>query len=279
MTNASESEREPFFEATGGESRGALAVIPARAGSKRLPGKNVRVLCGLPALAYTIAAARDSGLFSLVMVSTDSEAIAEVARRYGAEVPFLRAAALSDDVTPVSSVTVDALTRVDKAGRRFAFVAQLMPNCPLRDAADVRDSFEQFRHTESYSQLSVARFGWQTPWWAMRRGDDFTLDPLFPREAVTRGQDLPPVFCPTGAIWWARAETLREAGTFHVPGRTGWEIDPVHAIDIDTEDDWRLAEALMVMQAEVTQAEVTQAEHHPRVRDGASAGERHHHAR
>jgi pseudaminic acid cytidylyltransferase len=223
----------------------ALAVIPARAGSKRLPGKNVRVMCGLPAIAYTIAAARDSGLFSHVCVSTDSEAIAAVARHYGADVPFLRAAELADDLTPVSSVTLDALTRVDRSGRRFTSVAQLMPNCPLRDAADVRDSYEQFVETKSCSQLSVAPFGWQTPWWAMRRGGDFTLDPLFPSEAVTRGQDLPPLFCPTGAIWWARAETLRDAGTFHVPGRTGWEIDPVHAIDIDTEDDWKLAEALM----------------------------------
>ena len=242
------------------QPRGALAVIPARAGSKRLPGKNVRAMCGLPAIAYTIAAARASGLFSLVIVSTDSESIAEVARRYGADVPFLREAALSDDQTPVSSVTVDALTRVDREGQRFASVAQLMPNCPLRDAADVRDSFEQFNRTDACAQLSVARFGWQTPWWAMRRADDFTLDPLFPREAVMRGQDLPPLFCPTGAIWWARAQTLREAGTFHVPGRTGWEIDPVHAIDIDTEDDWRLAEALMAQTL-------------------VSPGERYHHAR
>jgi pseudaminic acid cytidylyltransferase len=261
MTNAGDNGPDRFYEAAGDGPRAALAVIPARAGSKRLPGKNVRVLCGLPALAYTIAAARDSGLFSLVIVSTDSETIADVALRYGAEVPFLRAAALSDDETPVSSVTVDALTRVDRAGRRFASVAQLMPNCPLRDAADVRESFEQFIDTESCSQLSVAPFGWQTPWWAMRRADDFTLAPLFPREAVMRGQDLPPLVCPTGAIWWARAETLREAGTFHVPGRTGWEIDPVHAIDIDTEDDWRLAEALMMTARR------------------SSPGERHHHAR
>jgi pseudaminic acid cytidylyltransferase len=261
MTGMGEHEPERFFEAADEEPRAALAVIPARAGSKRLPCKNVRMLCGLPALAYTIAAARDSRLFSLVMVSTDSEAIADVALRYGAEVPFLRAAALSDDETPVSSVTVDALIRVDETGRRFASVAQLMPNCPLRDAADVRESYEQFIDTESSSQLSVARFGWQTPWWAMRQGDDFTLAPLFPREAVMRGQDLPPLVCPTGAIWWARAETLRAAGTFHVPGRTGWEIDPVHAIDIDTEDDWRLAEALMTTARRV------------------SPTERHHHAR
>jgi pseudaminic acid cytidylyltransferase len=252
---------EPMFaDAMIDEPRGTLAVIPARAGSKRLPGKNIRVLCGLPALAYTIAAARDSGLFSLVLVSTDNETIAEIATRHGADVPFLRAAALADDETPVSSVTVDALLRVDRSGRRFNCVAQLMPNCPLRDAADVRDSFEQFVETEASAQLSVARFGWQTPWWAMRRGDDFTLAPLFPQEAVARGQDLPSVFCPTGAIWWARADTLREAGTFHVPGRTGWEIDPVHAIDIDTEDDWRLAEALM----EQRRASHGEVRHHAR---------------
>lgn len=242
------------------QPRGALAVIPARAGSKRLPGKNIRVMCGLPALAYTIAAARDSGLFSLVLVSTDNETIAEIATRHGADVPFLRDAALADDETPVSSVTADALARVDRSRRRFAWVAQLMPNCPLRDAADVRDSFEQFIDTRACSQLSVTRFGWQTPWWAMRRTDDFTLEPMFPREVVMRSQDLPPVFCPTGAIWWARTETLRDAGTFHVPGRTGWEMDPVHAVDIDTEDDWRLAEALMEQRR-------------------ARRGEIHHHAR
>jgi pseudaminic acid cytidylyltransferase len=149
--------------------------------------------------------------------------------------------------------------RVDRLGRQFASVAQLMPNCPLRDAADVRESFKQFTSTQSCSQLSVARFGWQTPWWAMRRAEDFTLRPLFPREAVMRGQDLPPLVCPTGAIWWARADTLRENGTFHVAGRTGWEIDTVHAIDIDTEDDWRLAEALMLAE---TQRQAAPKERH-----------------
>jgi N-acylneuraminate cytidylyltransferase len=163
----------------------------------------------------------------------------------------------------VSSVTGAALIRLDRAGGRFAAVAKRLPNCRLRDAADVRESFEQFDETQSVSQLSVAPFGWQTPWWAMRRADDCTLVPLFPREAVTRGQDLSPLVCPTGAIWWARAETLREEGTFHVPGRTGWEMHPFHAIDIDTEDDWLLAEALMMT----------------RMHGRASPKERHHHAR
>jgi len=222
-----------------------LAVIPARAGSKRVPGKNIRSMCGRPALAYSIAAARDSGLFARIVVSTDSELIAEIATRYGAEVPFLRDPDLSDDQTPVSMVTADVLIRLDPHGDTFTSVAQLLPNCPLRDAADVRDSFHQFRLSGAHAQLSIARYGWQPPWWAMRRTPELALVPLFPQEIVRRSQDLPALFCPTGAIWWARAQVLRDGGTYHVDGRTGWEIDAIHGIDIDTEEDWQLAEALM----------------------------------
>lgn len=227
--------------------RGAvdLAVIPARAGSRRVPGKNTRTLGRKPALAYTIEAAYESGLFARVIVSTDSDAIAEIAVRWGAEVPFLRDAGLSDDETPVSAVTVDAIERLDPTGTVFANVAQLMPNCPLRDAHDVRASFAQFTATGAASQLSIARFGWQPPWWAMERTEEFALVPLFPREVTRRSQDLAPLFCPNGAVWWARARVLREARTYHVDGRTGWEIDAVHGLDIDTEDDWRLAEMLI----------------------------------
>jgi CMP-N-acetylneuraminic acid synthetase len=232
----------------------ALAVIPARAGSKRLPDKNVRVMCSKPAIAYSIEAARHSGLFARVIVSTDSERIAEIAIRFGAEVPFLRDATLADDQTPVSMATADALARLDPTGRTFNAVAQLLPTCPLRDAADVRDSFRQFVASQARTQLSIARYGWQPPWWAMRRAPDLSLRPLFPHEAVQRSQDLPAVFCPTGAIWWARAEVLREARTYHIDGRTGWEIDPLHGLDIDTNEDWRLAEALMLMQQRLAPA-------------------------
>jgi CMP-N-acetylneuraminic acid synthetase len=223
----------------------ALAVIPARGGSKRVPGKNIRALCGLPAIAYSIEAARESGLFARVIVSTDSESIAEIAVRHGAEVPFLREPALADDHVPVSAATVDVLKRLDPDGTAFTSVAQLMPNCPLRDAGDVRDSFRQFVLSGARSQLSVARYGWQPPWWAMRRTPALTLVPLFPAEIVRRSQDLPALFCPTGAIWWAQADALREAGTYHIEGRTGWEIAAIHGLDIDTEEDWHLAEALM----------------------------------
>jgi N-acylneuraminate cytidylyltransferase len=230
-----------------------LAVIPARGGSKRLPNKNVRELAGRPLIAHTIEAALGSGLFERVIVSTDSEEIAAAAESCGAEVPFRRSAALADDHVPVSAATADALDRVDPDGR-YQAVAQLMATCPLRTAGDVHASFSAFLAGGADSQLSVTRFGWQNPWWAFRRSEDGVLQPLFPHQATARGQDLPPLFSATGAIWWARANVIRRARTYHVPGRTGWEIPWPRGVDIDTEEDWAMAAQLLASQAEVPDA-------------------------
>lgn len=221
-----------------------IAIIPARGGSKRIPGKNIRPLAGKPIITYTIAAARESGLFERIVVSTDSPEIAEVARQYGAEVPFLRDAKLADDVTPVSEVTADVLLRLDPAGDKFDVVAQLMPNCPLRNACDVSDSLRQFEKAGAESQISVVRYGWQNPWWAMRRNERYELEPVFKEQMTARSQDLPELFCPTGAIWWARTGTLRQTKTFHLENRSGWEIPWQRGIDIDTFEDWAMAEVL-----------------------------------
>jgi pseudaminic acid cytidylyltransferase len=231
------------------ENSAIIAIIPARGGSKRIPGKNIRPLAGKPALAYTIAAACESGLFARVMVSTDSLEIAEVARQYGAEVPFLRDAALADDHTPVSAATADALTRLDPTGNGFTLVAQLMPNCPLRTADDIRDSYRQFAAGGAESQISVVRYGWQNPWWAMRKNERQELEPLFPEPMKARSQDLPELYCPTGAIWWARTDTLQREKTFHIPNRKGWEIPWQRGIDIDTMEDWAMAEVLLGLSA------------------------------
>ncbi len=222
-----------------------LAVIPARGGSKRIPNKNIRVLGDKPLIAYTIEAARRSGLFEAIVVSTDSPSIAEIARQYGAEVPFLREGRLADDITPVSAATVDALQRMDPAGDVFGSVCQMMANCPLRTFEDIVDSYRQFTETGAGSQISVVRYGWQNPWWAMRRNEQFTLEPLFKDRITARSQDLPELFCPTGAVWWAGADVLKLHGTFHVKHRTGWEIPWERGVDIDTEDDWSMAEVLL----------------------------------
>ena len=196
-------------------------------------------------IAHTIEAARESGLFDCVMVSTDCEEIAEIAQKFGGEIPFLRARSLADDLTPVSEATADALSRLDPGGERFSFVAQLMANCPLRSADDLRDSFRQFEQAKVESQISVVRYGWQNPWWAMRRNEKNELQPLFREQVTARSQDLQELYCPTGAIWWAQAESLRRTKTFHLENRTGWEISWQHGIDIDTPDDWAMAEALL----------------------------------
>jgi N-acylneuraminate cytidylyltransferase len=221
----------------------ALAVIPARGGSRRVPGKSIRDLLGRPAIAYTIDAALECGLFERVIVTTDSEAIAAVGRSCGAEVPFLRDAGLADDQTPVSAATVDALQRL--GADSFEHVAQLMPNCPLRIAEDIRSSHGAFVASGAPAQLSVARFGFQNPWWAVRRDPRGRLVPLFSDRITARSQDLPELFCPTGAVWWVQTAVLLRERTFHVPGRTGWELPWQRAMDIDTEDDWQLAEQLL----------------------------------
>lgn len=220
-------------------------MIPARGGSERIPLKNIRELCGKPAIAYTIAAALQSSIFERVVVSTDSAEIAVVAQAHGAEVPFIRQAHLADNHTPVSLVTLDALERLDAETSVFNNVAQLMPNCPLRTAEDLRASYRQFLDTGACSQISVTRYGWLNPWWAFTRDAEGQLLPVFDEQSTKRSQDLPDVFCPTGAIWWARTDVLRKEKTFHVEGRTGWEIPWHRGVDIDTEDDWKLAELLM----------------------------------
>lgn len=226
-------------------SASVIAIIPARGGSKRVPRKNVRKMLDRPLIAYTIEAALRSGIFAQVVVSTDCPEIAAAARAEGAEVPFMRKSTLADDITPVSAPTVDMLVKLDPAGGRYAQVCQLMANCPLRDAGDITSSYRQFIETGAPSQISVMHYGWQNPWWAMRRDDQFTLDPLFEEAIGARSQDLVELFCPTGAVWWARADVLRRERTYHVARRTGWEIDWQHGMDIDTEDDWTMAEMLM----------------------------------
>lgn len=224
-----------------------LAVIPARGGSKRVPGKNIRLLRGKPALQYTVEAALHSQLFERVIVSTDERKIADLAVSLGAEAPFLRGAELSNDFTPVSAVTIDAIGQVDSRSH-FKAVCQLMPNCPLRNAQDIRDSYEQFSSSGAVTQISITSYGWLNPWWAVRRSDDFKLEHVMPALVENRSQDMPHLYCPTGAVWWADCDALKNAGTFHIDGKRGWEIPWQRAVDIDSEEDWRTTEVLLHIQ-------------------------------
>ncbi len=226
-----------------------IAIIPCRGGSKRIPGKNIRPLQGKPIIGYAIEAALRSSLFERVVVSTDSEEIAEIARKFGADVPFMRDKKLADDFSPVSAATVDAVKRIDPTGGIFHNVAQLMANCPLRSAEDVRASYEQFVSSGAKSQISVTEYGWLNPWWAMTSDEKHILTPLFKERVTSRSQDLPHLYCPTGAIWWAKSAILREYGTFYAPDYSGWSMPWERAVDIDTEEDWKMAEVLFAKKA------------------------------
>lgn len=228
------------------ERPSCIAVIPARGGSKRIPRKNVRDFMGKPMIAHTIEAAVESDLFKQVVVSTDDEEIASISEAYGATVPFRRPDALADDHTPISEVTVDALERLDPDNTRYEYAAQLMANCPLRTAEDLIRSHSHLLEMGHDLQLSVFEFGWQNPWWALKMSEDETLEPLFEEmfQEDVRSQDQPPLYCISGAIWWAKSAVLRQKGTYHTEERAGCTIPWEHAVDIDTEEDWRFAEVL-----------------------------------
>lgn len=226
-----------------------IAIIPARGGSKRLPRKNLIEFKGKPLLALTIDAAIASGLFDQVLVSTEDAEIAEIARTRGAAVPFLRDGAF-DDYAPVSAATITALHQAQAHwGQAFHTVVQLMPNCPLRRAADIQDAVGHFEDSGLEFQISCFKYGWMNPWWATKIDGEGRPTPVFAEALGKRSQDLEELYCPTGAIWIARGEALCEAGSFYGPGHRYYPMSWVAAMDIDDESDLQMARALADMAA------------------------------
>lgn len=221
-----------------------IAVIPARSGSKRIPNKNIIDLKGKPMLAWTIEAAIQADLFDRVIVSTDSSEYAEIAKAYGASCDFLRTQA-QDDLSPVSLATLHATSSATSFYQeQYQTVVQLMPNCPLRDFAHVRSAMTFFTNNNNSSCISGFKYGWQNPWWAHKIIDQNPV-PLFEGATTTRSQDLPELYCPTGAIWISTIEKLRTHKTFYSPGWRFYILPWEAAVDIDDYDDLRLAQALL----------------------------------
>ena len=229
--------------------RETIAIIPARGGSKRIPRKNIIDFNGKPMIAWTIEAALSAGIFSKVLVSTDCEEISEVARAFGAEVPFLRSGN-SDDITPVSEATCDALMQSeDYWGVKFEAVAQLMANCPLRTNKDIVDFMGGYADRQVPFLLSCFKFGWMNPWWAFKLDSDQTHIPLFPHALKQRSQDLDDLFCPTGSIWVANSDALKRSRTFYGTGHQFHPISWKAAVDIDDLDDLEFARSVSVTEA------------------------------
>lgn len=221
----------------------ALAVILARGGSKRMPRKNIVDFCGKPMLAWSVEAALVSGAFTRVLVSTDDPEIASIARSCGAQAPFLRSGA-ADDRAPSSEATAVALAQAEAHwSEQYGVVAQLMANCPLRDVNDIRRSIDHFLTRGVRSQVSCARLGWMNPWWSAELGAKGEPSYLFPEMRTRRSQDLPPLYCPSGALWLAQAAVLKQERTFFVPDHVFYPLHWMSAIDIDDEADLEMATA------------------------------------
>ena len=199
-------------------------------------------------ITWTIEAALKTNVFDKVLVSTDDQQTAQIAKEQGADCPFLRLNK-ADDTAPISEATLHALEQAEEYYcEQYDVVIQLMANCPLRTSQTISSMVEEFINTDDDFMLSHTRYGWLNPWWASQVNKENKVIPIFKEELKQRSQDLPELICPTGAIWAAKTNALKEQGTFHGKGKTAYIINTIEAMDIDDTEDWALAEALFEVQ-------------------------------
>ena len=219
----------------------AIAVITARGGSKRIPGKNIRDFCGKPILAYSVEAALNSELFAEVMVSTDSGQIAETAKAYGANVPFLRSVETSDDYATTADVLSEVLRNYQKIGRCFDAFCCLYPTAPFVTAEKLRKAAETFQISRADSLMCVTRFSYP-PQRAVVLRDGF-LSWAYPEYERMRSQDLEPLYHDCGQFYFCRTDVFRERNSMVTERTVSFLLPETEVQDIDNEDDWLIAEA------------------------------------
>lgn len=220
-----------------------LALIPARGGSKGIPRKNVRPIAGKPLIAWTIEAARNAAGVSRVVVSTEDEGIAAIAREWGAEVPFMRPAELATDEAPGLAPVLHAAESLP--GHDDLILLQ--PTSPLRGAEHVSALLAFAADRQASSVVSVCEAG-KHPAWMYRMDGEGRLEPLMADDA-TRRQELPAAWALNGAMYWIRTAQLLESRTLISPNSLGYPMDAESSTDIDTPLDWRIAEFLLAGRA------------------------------
>jgi CMP-N-acetylneuraminic acid synthetase len=221
-----------------------IAIIPARSGSKRLPGKNTRLFFGHPMLAYSVSAALNSGLFGEVILSSDDPAIGRIAGEYGASF-VLRPPELATDSAGLVEVARHVLDTLGSRGIKPESICQCMPNCPLVRSADIIQHWHLFEDEHRHFQISVIPYRGLYPHWAITADERHCGRWLFGERFMVRSQELAPAFCPTGAIWWARTADFLAQNAFYGSDFTVVPMDPNRGIDIDDEEDLKLAELLV----------------------------------
>ncbi len=214
-----------------------LCVIPARGGSKRIPRKNIKPFFGKPMLAYPIQAALQSGLFDAVVVSTEDAEIAEVARSYGA-LPLARPSQLADDFTPTVPVIADAIHQL--VNTQIQQVCCIYPCTPLLTSETLIKAHQLLTEVEQPYVFPVVSFP-AAPQLALKRSQSGSMVPLFNMAENVRTQDLEPAYFDAGQFYWGRVDAWIQGLNIHQHGY-GMPIASSQAVDIDTLEDWQLAE-------------------------------------
>lgn len=218
----------------------AIAIITARGGSKRIPRKNIKEFCGKPIIAYSIDAAKESGLFDEIMVSTDDAEIAGIAKEYGASVPFMRSEATSNDFATTGDVINEVVTEYEKLGKTFDIICCIYPTAPFIRSERLVEGIKLIESGEYDAITPVVKFSYPP-----QRGfimEDGYIRYKYPEFARTRSQDLEPMYHDVGQYYFTTMKSFKEIGSFS-PKRSGAVIitdDEVQ--DIDNPEDWATAE-------------------------------------
>lgn len=217
-----------------------LAVIPARGGSKRIPRKNIKDFCGKPIMVFSIDAALKTNLFDEVMVSTDDEEIAEIAKKYGAVVPFLRNSKTSNDFAILKDVLMEVLAKYEEQEKTFDQICCILPTAPLIEAKDIIVAHQILEQHKCVSVIPVVKYSYTI--FRSLKIENGKLKMNWPENFFKRSQDLPDAYHDSGLFYWYDkkyfTETVSGFGEDSIP----YILNEIKVQDIDTIDDWEIAE-------------------------------------
>lgn len=218
----------------------SVAIITARGGSKRIPHKNIKPFLGKPIIAYSIEAARTAGCFDEVMVSTDDEEIAEIARSYGAVVPFMRSAENSDDFSTTRDVVREVLKQYMQVGKSFEYACCIYPTAPFITAQRLKESMQLLEEKQADSVLPVVRFSFPPQRCLVFKEGRAVFK--WPEHMLTRSQDLEPFYHDCGQYYCLNTKAFEEQEVLFMKNTYPVILDEMEVQDIDNETDWKLAE-------------------------------------
>lgn len=218
----------------------SIAIIPARGGSKRIPRKNIKEFCGKPIIAYSIEAALQSKLFDVVMVSTDDEKIADVAKNFGAQVPFYRSKDSSDDYAPLAIVVEEVLQSYSDLGETFDSFCCILPTAPFVNSDFLTSAFDKLNETTCTAVFPVAQFSY--PIQRALHFNENSIEMIQPENMQARSQDLEDTFHDAGQFYFLQTDAFQQEKVLFTKNASAVILPELMVQDIDTEVDWQIAE-------------------------------------